>query len=61
MTCTYNMVASTNQSTVVAEYISDKKRETEYQSEADLEREFINLLSSLGYDYKNRQRKRSYR
>ena len=51
MTCTYNMVASTNQSTVVAEYISDKKRETEYQSEADLEREFIKLLSSLGYDY----------
>lgn len=51
MTCTYNVVASTNQSTVVTEYIPDKKRETEYQSEADLEREFIKLLCSLGYDY----------
>ena len=51
MTCNYNMIASTNQRTVVAEYISDKKQETEYQSEANLERDFIKSLIDLGYDY----------
>lgn len=48
---TYNIVASTNQSTVVTEYIPDEKRSTAYQSEAELENEFIRLLTTLGYEY----------
>ena len=48
---TFNIVASTNQSTVVSEYIPDSKRSENYQSEAELEKEFIGLLSSLGYEY----------
>ncbi len=48
---TYNIVASTNQSTVVSEYIPDEKRATAYQSEAELENEFIRLLTTLGYEY----------
>ena len=51
MTSSYNIVASTNQSTVVAEYIPEERKETAYQSEAELENEFIKLLTSLGYDY----------
>ena len=49
----YNIVASTNQSTVVAEYIPEERKETAYQSEAELEKEFIKLLTSLGYEYIN--------
>ena len=48
---TYNIVASTNQSTVVAEYIPEERKETAYQSEAELENEFIRLLTTLGYEY----------
>lgn len=48
---TYNIVASTKQSTVVTEYIPDEKRATAYQSEAELENEFIRLLTTLGYEY----------
>ena len=48
---TFNIVASTNQSTVVSEYIPDSKRSENYQSEAELEKEFIGLLASLGYEY----------
>ena len=52
---TYNIVASTNESTVVAEYISEYaaagSRADSYQSEAVLEREFIRLLTTQGYDY----------
>ena len=48
---TYNIVASTNQSTVVSEYTPDEKRATAYQSEAELENEFIRLLTTLGYEY----------
>lgn len=44
---TYNIVASTEDSTVVAEYVSayasGYKRADAYQSEAELEREFIHL------------------
>ena len=47
---TYNLVASTNEATVVAEYIADGKSAAEYQSEADLERDFIRLLSGQGYE-----------
>lgn len=48
---TYNIVAGTDKSTVVSEYIPEEKRETTYQSEAELENEFIRLLTTLGYEY----------
>ena len=51
MTSSYNIVASTNQSTVVSEYIPETKKSDSYQSEAELEHEFIRLLSTLGYEY----------
>ena len=47
----YNIIASTNESTVVAEYEPVNRVAVEYQSEADLEREFIGLLSDQGYEY----------
>jgi len=47
----YNLVAENPQSTVVAEYASDKKRATHYQSEAELERAFIEQLKLQAYDY----------
>ena len=47
----YNIVASTDESTVVAEYVAQYSRQDTYQSEADLEREFIRLLESQGYEY----------
>jgi type I restriction enzyme R subunit len=46
----YNIVVSTDQSTVVAEYSPEYSAATEYQSEADLEREFITQLSAQGYE-----------
>lgn len=48
---TYNLVASTNQSTVVSEYTPETKKNNSYQSEAELEQEFIKLLTELGYEY----------
>jgi type I restriction enzyme, R subunit len=48
----YNIVASTEEATVVAEYIPESNgRSEKYQSEAELEREFIQLLTSQGYEY----------
>lgn len=47
----YDIVAQNPESTVVAEYISQIKRETAYQSEADLEKAFIELLKTQAYDY----------
>jgi type I restriction enzyme R subunit len=48
----YNIVASTDEATVVAEYEPDNYgRSEQYQSEAELEHEFINLLKSQGYEY----------
>ena len=47
----YNVVVQSEESTVLAEYISQGKRAESYQSEADLEREFIKLLGELGYEY----------
>ena len=37
----YNIVMSTSESTVVAEYIPDYQRSIAYQSEAELERDFL--------------------
>lgn len=48
---TYNMVASMNESTVVAEYVSESKRSDSYQTEAELEKEFIRMLTEQGYEY----------
>lgn len=48
---TFNMVASMNESTVVSEYISESRRSDSYQSEADLEKEFIRMLTEQGYEY----------
>ena len=47
----YNIVVSSNESTVVAEYVSEYSHFGSYQSEADLEREFIRLLQTQGYEY----------
>ena len=53
----YNIVAATEKSTVVAEYNAEygsrALRSDAYQSEADLEKEFISLLSGQGYEYIN--------
>ena len=51
MASSYNIVASTNQSTVVAEYIPDEVKATAYESEAELEAKFIRMLQTLGYEY----------
>jgi len=50
---TYNIVVATNEATVVTEYVPDKKRSTEYQSEAELEQDFIKRLCAQGYEYIN--------
>jgi type I restriction enzyme R subunit len=47
----YNIVVSTDESTVVAEYKTEYQHADSYQSEADLEREFIRLLQTQGYEY----------
>lgn len=47
----YNIVASTKEYTVVAEYESIYEHSRPYQSESELEEEFISLLTSQGYEY----------
>ena len=47
----FNLVAENSQSTVVAEYSPDGKRIAHYQSEADLERAFIEQLVTQAYEY----------
>jgi len=48
----YNIVASTDEATVVAEYAAEYTvRSEKYQSELELEGEFIRLLTSQGYEY----------
>ena len=48
---TYNLIAATSESTVVAEYTPEGRRSDSYQSEAALEQEFIRLLQGQGYEY----------
>lgn len=48
---TYNIVLSTNESTVVTEYEPQTKRSDAYQSEAALEAAFIKMLGGQGYEY----------
>ena len=47
----YNVVMEMSNSTVVTEYKPVQKRSDSYQSEAALEKEFINMLEEQGYDY----------
>jgi type I restriction enzyme R subunit len=47
----YNIIASTDEATVVAEYDPEYRTRMDYQSEAELEREFIRLLRGQGYEY----------
>ena len=49
----YNMILTTNESTVVAEYEPQPRRSNAYQSEATLEQAFIKMLSEQGYEYIN--------
>ena len=46
----FNIVAQSSESTVVTEYKPQDKRSDAYQSEAELEAEFIRLLTELGYE-----------
>ena len=46
----FNIVSQSDESTVVAEYTPQSQRSEAYQSEADLENEFIRLLCELGYE-----------
>lgn len=48
---TYNIVSSDNASTVVAEYSAEYRAGKDYQSEAQLEQDFIKRLSEQGYEY----------
>lgn len=50
---TYNMILSTSESTVVAEYEPQSGRSDSYQSEASLEKAFIKMLGEQGYEYIN--------
>ena len=47
----YEPIALSGESTVVAEFRPDGARETAYQSEAELERKFIEQLKSQAYEY----------
>ena len=47
----FNIVAQTSENTVVTEYTPVVARSDSYQSEAELEREFIRMLSEQGYTY----------
>lgn len=47
----FNIVAATNENTVVTEYEPAAARSDSYQSEAELEKEFIQLLCEQGYTY----------
>jgi type I restriction enzyme R subunit len=47
---TYNPIAETDQHTVVAEYTPAPRTSEDYQSEAELEQEFIRLLGGQGYE-----------
>ena len=47
----FNIVAQTNENTVITEYEPVKARSDSYQSETALEKEFIRLLCEQGYEY----------
>ena len=47
----FNIVAATSENTVVTEYTPEPRTADNYQSEAELEKEFIRRLGELGYEY----------
>ena len=47
----FNIVAATSENTVATEYEPVKVRSSNYQSEAELEKEFIRMLTQQGYEY----------
>ncbi|MDE7162586.1 MAG: type I restriction endonuclease subunit R [Clostridia bacterium] len=47
----FNVVVQSSECTVVSEYKPEAKRSEAYQSEAELEREFIKLLGDMSYEY----------
>jgi type I restriction enzyme R subunit len=49
----YDMVVQNTESTVVAEFIPTYGKDKSYQSEADLEKEFIEQLTTQAYEYLN--------
>lgn len=49
----YKLISENTESTVVAEYQSEYKKETSYQSESELEKAFIELLEKQAYTFLN--------
>lgn len=49
----YKLISENTESTVVAEYQSEYKKEISYQSEAELEKAFIELLEKQAYTFLN--------
>lgn len=47
----YNIVSESSESTVMTEYKPTNNKSDKYQSEAELEKEFIKLLQSQSYEY----------
>ena len=47
----FNIVAETTENTVVTEYVPEPRTADGYQSEAQLEQEFLRRLRELGYEY----------
>ena len=47
----FNIVVQSSECTVVSEYKPEIKRSEAYQSEADIEKEFIKLLGEMSYEY----------
>jgi type I restriction enzyme R subunit len=47
---TYNIIAETDDETVVAEYTPTQRNASDYQSEAELERGVIRMLTEQGYE-----------
>ena len=47
----YKMVAENPQSTVVSDFEPVYRKSTQYQSEAEMEHDFISQLEKQGYEY----------
>ena len=47
----YKLIALSDESTVVAEYVPDAARDNSYQSEDGLEKELIKRLEAQAYEY----------
>ncbi|MDM1064796.1 type I restriction endonuclease subunit R [Myroides odoratimimus] len=51
MATNYNLISENSESTVVSEYTTEYKRDVKYQSEAELEKAFIELLQKQAYEF----------